>query len=1138
MEIGDLAETRMENHHDHSDADSTPKSAIWDNRDRGKVGNFLRGKLMADSDLSVVSAYFTIYAYAAMQDELGRLNSFRFLFGEPQFVLDPDSTEAKAFDLTEGALKLRGRLRQKQVAKECAEWLRQKAAVRSITRAGLLHGKMYHVEQPNGIQHALVGSSNFTLSGLGLSSTPNIELNLELNDRRDIRDLHQWFEELWNDNTLTRDVKADVLDYLERLYADTSPEFLYYLTLYHVFRKFIEDQARAGLLETETGFFETKVWNCLYEFQKHGVTGAVNKIMTHNGCIIADSVGLGKTFEALAVIKYFELLNQRVMVLCPKKLYGNWSLYRNNDCRNILADDRFRYDIVCHTDLSRGGGINDAGLDLANLNWGNYDLLVIDESHNFRNSAYGKPDENGECRPTRYQRVMEEIVKSGIKTKVLLLSATPVNNSLRDLRNQIYFITGKTDDALKDSAGIGDIGATLASAQGKFKQWADPKNGAERNVQTLLENLDSSFFKLLDELTIARSRKHVTSHYDVTTIGHFPERTTPVAEHPRLDLENHFPSYDRLHRDIGQYKLSLYNPSEYVQSCFASLYDITTTAADTDKGQFNEQKTRERYLIGMMRVNFLKRLESSVQSFAITMARTIDKIDALLERINHFDANRGDYVEPALFDAMDDEELEALKEEFAVGRKLRFEFKHLDLDRWRAELQADRDQLCSLYGTAKSVTPQRDGKLARLKEVIAGKVADPINTDNRKVLVFTAFADTAVYLYDQLAPWAGDEFGIHAALVSGGTSENRTTYAPKGFTGQTDFDAILTNFSPTSKDRSRMPNMPQDAEIDLLIATDCISEGQNLQDCDLVINYDIHWNPVRIIQRFGRVDRLGSKNARVKLVNFWPTDDLNQYIRLKERVESRMALVDLAATGTDNLLANQQLNELIHDDLNYRERQLLRLKTEVLDLEDLDENINLSDFTLDDFRVDLLNYLQANKERLETAPLGLYAVVPPPKPSGLLPSLDPHANLDRIVTPGVVFCLRQTRSGDGLDRVNPLQPYFLVYIRDDGTVRYNFTHAKQILSILQACCLGRASAYDALCRAFDADTQSGTDMTRYEDLLAKAVAAIEHHFNRRNLANLFSGRGGRLIASSDKASGFDDFDLVTWLVIRESEGAG
>ena len=1111
---------------------TSTQSAIWDNRRHGSVGEYLTGVLAPDADVSVVSAFFTIYAYGRLRDGLEQVGSFRFLFGEPRFVLAPDQGTAKAFDIEDAGLRLHDRLEQRALARQCANWIRRTAEIRSVVRSGFLHGKMVHARHPSGVEHALVGSSNFTVRGLGLSRDANIELNLELNDRRDVADLLQWFEDIWASD-MTRDVRDDVLAYLERLYGNTPPEFLYYVTLFHVFDRFLREQADARLLDERTGFFDSRIWECLYPFQKDGVRGAINKILRHNGCIIADSVGLGKTFEALAVIKYFELVNARVLVLCPKKLVGNWALYRHNDRRNILVDDRFRYDIACHTDLSRQGGTNDFGLDLANLNWSNYDLLVIDESHHFRNSAYGKEGEDGTYRATRYERVMEEIIRQGVPTKVLLLSATPVNNTLRDLRNQIYLITGKSDHALQESAGIPDIGETLRRAQAQFRQWADHRRDGSRALQQLLERLDSGFFKLLDELTIARSRKHIVKYYDLASFGRFPKRLKPLAESPPIDAEDHFPSYDRINRDISEYRLSLYTPSAYVLPQFSDQYDIK--AVGQEKGAFGDQRTRERYLIGMMKVNFLKRLESSIRSFEITMHRTVDRIDALLERVRDFDQNRDQYVQPDMFDTMDDEELEALQEQLRVGSKLRFELKHLDLNAWGKDLRADRDQLTSLYNNARAVTPERDAKLQRLKKLIGGKLASPLNPGNCKILVFTAFADTAEYLYETLKQWARDTLGIHIALVSGGTAENRTTFTPRGFRRQSNYDAILTNFSPRAKDRAKMPDMPQEGEIDLLIATDCISEGQNLQDCDFVVNYDIHWNPVRIIQRFGRIDRLGSTNDCIQLVNFWPTDDLNQYIRLKERVETRMALVDLAATGEDNLLSNEQLRDLIEEDLTYRDQQLLRLKDEILDLEDMDETITLSEFTLDDFRIDLLNYLEANRRELEEAPLGLYAVAPPPQHSGMLPGFDRYPDLHRIARPGVVFCLRQANPGDELDRVNPLQPYFLIYIRDDGTVRYNFGQPKQILTILQALCLGKTTPDEALCEQFDRETDNGENMSRYDGLLRKAVAAIDRHVGRRGLADLLGGRSGRLPKREDTPSSLDDFELITWFVILGPE---
>ena len=694
------------------------ESGIWDNHQRGTVGEFLRDTLIAGADLSVVSAFFTIYAYDKLSRELEDVGNLRFLFGEPRFVLDPDGSEAKAFDVEERQLKLRGRLKQKNAARRCADWIRRKAEIRSVKQAGFVHGKMLHVKKPNDTEAAMIGSSNFTLRGLGLCDRPNIELNLEMNDRRDIRDLLAWFEKVW-DSEHTQDVKEDVLRYLERLYSNTSPEFVYFLTLYHIFERYLRGQDQAGLLEQQIGFFDTTVWNMLYRFQKHGVTGAINKILSHNGCIIADSVGLGKTFEALAVIKYFELRNSRALVLCPKRLYDNWATYRNNDVRNALAEDRFQYDILAHTDLTRPTGMSDSGLDLANVNWGNYDLVVIDESHNFRNNAYGKYDDEGNYRFSRYEKLMEDVLKSGVNSRVLLLSATPVNNHLRDLRNQIYLITQQADDALKESADIRHIGNTVNVAEKQYRSWAAPSNPRPLNVTDLLDRLDSGFFKLLDQLTIARSRKHIEKHYDLASIGRFPDRLPVQNEIPGLDLANQFPSYERIDAELSNLKLALYNPSTYVYPTHWQDYDIKDQRGG--KGSFDDQQSRESFLIGMMKVNFLKRLESSVHSFWQTLDRLLTKIDSTLDKIQHFQENREAYVQPDFFVEMDEDEQEEYREKLEVGSKLKFKLKHIDLKTWESDLRADRDQVLSLLNNAGAVTAERDAKLKRLREIIAEK---------------------------------------------------------------------------------------------------------------------------------------------------------------------------------------------------------------------------------------------------------------------------------------------------------------------------------------------------------------------------------------------------------------------------------
>jgi len=1107
-------------------------SGIRDNNKRGSAGDFLRKALAPNADLSIVSAFFTIYAYDQLSDELESVDNLRFLFGEPRFVLDPDGTEAKAFDLEDHQLKLRGRLKQKDAARRCAEWMREKVQIKSVKQAGFVHGKMLHVDNPNGTEAAMIGSSNFTVRGLGLCNNPNIELNLELNDRRDIQDLNEWFEEIW-ESELTQDVKKDVLKYLERLYSNTPPEFVYFLTLYHVFQQYLHKETEASRMEEQIGFYDTRIWNMLYPFQKHGVTGALNKILNHKGCVVADSVGLGKTFEALAVIKYFELRNSRVLVLCPKRLYGNWALHRNNDVRNVLSEDKFQYDIISHTDLTRTSGMSASGMDLANINWANYDLVVIDESHNFRNNAYGYEDDDGVYHATRYERLMEQILKSGVESRVLLLTATPVNNHLRDLRNQIYLITQQSDDALSESANISHIGNTISVAEKQYKAWADPSNPRPLDVTKLLESLDSGFFKLLDQLTIARSRKHIEKHYNLDSIGRFPTRLPVQNETPGLDLANQFPSYKRVDDELSRLKLAVYNPSTYVQPAHRELYDIKVTG--NKKQAFDDQQSRESFLIGMMKVNLLKRLESSVHSFRETLTRLLQKIDDTIDKIEHFKTNRNTYVQPDFFEGMEEEDRDQFRERLEVGTKLKFQLKHIDLDNWKKDLLTDRDQVVSLLNNAQAVDEARDAKLHRLKEIITEKQHSPINAGNRKILIFTAFGDTAEYLYKNLAPWAQEKLGIHSALVSGGDAENKTTYAPKDYEKQREFEAILTNFSPRAKVRHKMPNMPQDEEIDILIGTDCISEGQNLQDSDCAINYDIHWNPVRIIQRFGRIDRLGSANEYIKQVHFWPTTDLDEYIHLRHRVEARMAIVALSTTGDDPMQGDVDSAENTDADEGFRDQQIQRLQNEILDLEDLDEDISLSEFTLDDFRVDLLNYLESNREALRNAPLGLYAVVPPPNPSGLLPGLDPQAKMHKVARPGVIFCLKQTENSDELQKVNPLQPYFLIYIRDDGEVRYNFSHAKQVLTMFQALCLGEENANEALCDAFDQATENGSDMSFYDDLLDKAIQAIIANFQKRDLHNIFKGRDGKLVQQEQRASKQDDFELISWLVIKEPD---
>lgn len=963
-------------------------SGIRDNKKRGSVSDFLKEFIQPKSKLSFVSAFFTIYAYHKMKENLDEIDELRFLFGEPRFIrsLDPEKTDKKAFNIEDNVLSLSNRLEQSRIARECESWIREKVQIRSIRKPNFLHGKMYHIRERGGLTHCITGSSNFTVNGLGLNEIPNIELNLITNDNRDIQDLLNWFNEIWESEHV-EDVKGEVIEYLKQLYLDYSPEFIYYKTLYHIFQKYLQDKANLDLLENKTHFFDTLIWNKLFEFQKDGVKSAINKIEEYNGCIIADSVGLGKTFEALAVIKYFELRNDRVLVLCPKKLRNNWTVYQatNQTSLNPFIDDKFGYMVLNHTDLRDEGRQGD--VDLSSVLWGNFDLVVIDESHNFRNNTKGKRDEEGNTiRKSRYEKLMQDIIQSGKNTKVLLLTATPVNVNLGDLKNQLYFLSAGDDYKYSESIGIDSIHRTLTNSQKIFTLWADPKN-TNRKTEDLIEKLPPGFFKLLDELTIARSRKHIIKYYkaNLEKIGSFPKRKKPISINTKIDLNDRFMSYDKIYKEISEYRLSLFTPFTFLKTEMIPEYEKKVSPRMVKN--FTQEK-REYFLAGMMKVNFMKRLESSIHSFRITIDRTIRKIDKLIQDLEDYliNAKNRDYeIENA---TQEEESGEEENDAFQVGEKLVYKFDDINVEDWLQSLKEDKDQLITLYNSSESISAERDAKLAKLKELIINKIQNPSVTKegrvNKKVLIFTAFSDTATYLYKNLYKTIKDEYNANIALVIGSGS-NHTTL------GKSKYDDILINFSPISKNRDKMKGMPEE-EIDILIATDCISEGQNLQDCDTLINYDIHWNPVRVIQRFGRIDRIGSKNKAVHLINFWPTKELDNYIKLKHRVEARMALVDISATNEDNILNIEEIEDMVTEDLSYRDEQLRRMQKEILDFDDLQDNISFSDFTLDDFRIDLLNFLQENEKKLRDTPMGLYSLVPGEvqlKDSGSIQTLPP-----------------------------------------------------------------------------------------------------------------------------------------------------
>ena len=1092
-------------------------SAIIDNRTR-RVGEFLRSRIDRHSELSIVSAYFTIYAFDRLRDALSTSAATRFLYGDPAGVgsVDPSDDAAKEFGLADhGGIALQKVLSQKALARECAAWIRDRVEIRTVEREGFLHGKLYHIKGNGGTSATVIGSSNFTIRGLGFSSRPNIELNLEVGSETDREALLHWFDELWGDADATRDVKDEVLAALERLGKPNAPEFVYYKTLFHIFEDNLKTRSVQDGLLHDVHLHDTEVWQALYEFQKHGATIAINRLLQYNGCIIADSVGLGKTWTALAVIKFFELRNERVLVLCPKKLEDNWVRYVAwaGSTKNPFLKDRLNYTVLAHTDLSRDHG-SSGKIDLANFNWGSFDLVVIDESHNFRNEGIDRKDERGTViRRSRFNRLLEDVIKEGMRSKVLMLSATPVNTSLRDLRNQIYLMTEKQRDAFSVTLGISNIQSMFAIAEKKFRQWEKARrHGEKKGKENLVEELGSDFLSLLDAVTIARSRTHLSKYYPELSeqIGGFPRRKKPHNLYSITDSNGEL-SYDELHQRITSFRLAVYMPSKYVKD---------QSALEDEKKQHRfDQRERERWLVAMICTNLLKRLESSVHSFTRTMNRILEKMDTLHQTIEKWEETQQDQVIEV--DPDPDEE----DDEFIVGNRRKYRLSEIDVDRWKTDLQEDRSNFAQLHELASHVTPDRDAKLSDLLTILADKIRDPVHDKdghlNRKVLVFTTFADTARYLFENIRnSHICNALGARVALVTGGDGNARSA-------GESKFEKILGRFAPVAQGQPVTPD-----EVDILIATDCISEGQNLQDCDLVVNYDIHWNPVRLMQRFGRIDRLGSRNEEIGMVNFWPTKDLNCYLDLQNRVEARMVLADATATGVDNLLeegveTKEEVRDAVQGELNFRDTQLVRLRDETLDIEDMQDGVSLNDLTLDDFIADLLRYLEKNRDALEAAPFGIYAI----SDSSWSRATEAAGTAGPPIRPGALFCFK-LKSVLSERNPNLLQSYFLVYVQKDGTVRIGFQRARQCLALFRALAGGRACPDLELENAFDLETDHGRRMERYDNLVHAAVRDIMGQFRTIQLQRLMRDRGAKLAKGVERPA-TDNLELVTWLNVMD-----
>lgn len=1056
------------------------------------------------SRLSVAAACFSIYAFQELKKELQGIDELRFIFTSPTFTTEKAKKEKREFYIprlsrerslygTEFEVKLRNELTQKAIAKECAEWIRKKVTFKSnVTNENMMG--FINLDDKN-----YMPINGFTTVDLGCERGNNAYNMVQKTEAPFSTAYIDLFDNLWNDSSKLQEVTDEVIENITAAYNENSPDFIYFVTLYNIFSEFLEDVSEDHLPNEATGFKESKIWSMLYNFQKDAVLAIISKLEKFNGCILADSVGLGKTFTALAVIKYYENRNKSVLVLCPKKLTNNWNTYKDNYVNNPIASDRLRYDVLYHTDLNRTHGKSN-GLDLDRLNWCNYDLVVIDESHNFRNGGKLSGEDNE--KENRYLKLLNKVIRKGVKTKVLMLSATPVNNRFNDLKNQLALAyegnTDLIDDKLNTTKSIDDI---FKNAQRAFNTWSK-WNPADRTTENLLRMLDFDFFEVLDSVTIARSRKHIQKYYDTSDIGTFPTRLKPISLRPPLTSLKKAINYNEIFEQLTQLSLSIYTPTHFIlpskMEKYAELYE------DNKVNVGFTQANREQGIRRLTAINLMKRMESSVHSFNLTLKRIYSLIDSTIHSIDTYDKTSSVRLE--LTDISDIDEFDSEDQNgdelFTFGKKVKIEIGDMDYKSWRDSLVRDRDILELLTLMVGDITPEYDSKLQELFRVIKNKLENPINQDNKKIIIFTAFADTAEYLFDNVSKYVKENFGLNTAMVSGSV-EGRTT-VPKL---KSDLNTVLTCFSPISKDKHLL--MPNDkTEIDFLIATDCISEGQNLQDCDYLINYDIHWNPVRIIQRFGRIDRIGSKNAFIQLVNFWPDVTLDEYIDLKAKVETRMKIVDMTATGDDNLLSDEEKT-----DLEYRKAQLKRLQEEVVDIEDMSTGISIMDLGLNEFRMDLLEYIK-NHPDIDKAPFGLHSV----------------AAASEETPAGVIYVLKNRSNSVNIDNQNRLHPFYMVYISNDGEVICDHLSPKQMLDKMRFLCKGKTEPIPELYRQFNKETRDGRNMSEFSKLLGDAIASIIEVKEESDIDSFLGG--GQMSFLTNEIKGLDDFELICFLVVR------
>ena len=1041
-----------------------------------KVNEYLKGK--KGRNINIINDKLTLSVFRELAKNLQNVGHINFIIRNKSYI--PSGRElSREFEISPGITDLffssydiirKNRLEHFSKARSMHNFIKNYVNVKKVKMPGKVKGNIILIDD----EIAIHGTSSLEIPGKPRrGELAPIHFNSIVNDQAQIGHFKRLFQVIWNNNDYTKDCKEALLEGLNYVYKDYSPEFIYFFTLEELF----SSQLDGGVERFEkdrTGFKKSAIWNSLYEFQKDAAVSAIRKINKYNGCIIADSVGLGKTFEALAVIKYFELREDNVLVLCPAKLYDNWDSFRNPYIDNIFVQDSFNYKILCHTDLTRTKGYSRSGIDLSRINWSHFDLVVIDESHNFRNRNEDVDH------LSRYMKLMNEVIKKGHGKKVLMLSATPVNNSLVDLKNQISIITADRDYALEE-IGILSIDSLLRKTQKEINNWLETR---DRTKNALLNRLPAKFYKLLEMMTIARSRKHITGFYGDSNLGKFPRKLPPKTYYPEIDTAGKLLHFAVTNETLESLNLAVYAPMSYIKSEYKAFYREKYQTVYGDRVLFYHE-SRELITAKLHRFNLFKRLESSIFAFGETIGRLIARIDSYINVISCC------HVGDIKFEGE-----EGILEDLTLDYKYEIKVEHLYTADFLEDLYHDKSILEALYRDVLAVlNEKRDAKLKKLKKIIVEKITQtPYNPGNQKMLIFSAFADTANYLYDSIAPDLVQQ-GVNVACITG-SGEPRTTMNNI----RSEFNTILRHFSPKSKLGEKLPGEKQ---IDVVIATDCISEGQNLQDCDNVINYDIQWNPVVLIQRFGRIDRIGSQNKNIAMINFFPHLALNDYLQLEQRVKGKMTAVNLTSTGEEDFLSPEM------NDFRFRKKQLERLQKEVVELDELDDNISLTDLNMNDYLYELSGYIKKNPEILRI-PRGVFSVASGEKK-------------------GCLFCFRHQNVDSGPVGEGTLYPYYIMYISNKGEVYYGNTNDRETLKEFRKIAYGKSKPDHNLFKKFNYRTKNTKDMSFYSKLLSKAIEAIQGHEDQKAQKSIFDFGGYQNEFASAES---DDFELLSFLIVE------